>query len=313
MKRPGYRSPRAFTLIEILVATALTLLMMAAVVRIFGLVGQSVSDSRSMVETNDRLRAAAARLQLDLEGVTVTMLPPRSPADDEGYFECIEGVLGVTTPIFGSSGVAVDATNNPDTTVADFDDKLMFTTRSLDKPFVGRFYDTTQNATVPVQSPVAEVAWFVRGGNLYRRVLLVLPSANVGSLSPAGFYAENDISVRREGSSVVANTLGDLTKRENRYAHPPGSFPYDASYWGAFGLPTLAETSSGAWSVGATPTLPSFTWPTDFWNNPQPQDGTLAAVGARVSEHIDWISRAGCIREELFQRLDDLRFEARQL
>ena len=181
MNRPGSGSahvrstphcaPRGYTLVEILVATTLTLIMMAAVVRIFGLVGDSVSDSRSTLEMNDRLRAAAARLQLDLAGVTAPMLPPLSPADDPGYFELIEGPIGVTIPVFGTGGAAIDANGNPDTTVADFDDVLMFTTRSLEKPFLGRLNNT------PAESRVAEVAWFVRGGNLYRRVLLVVPTS----------------------------------------------------------------------------------------------------------------------------------------
>ena len=65
MKRPvsfGY------TLIEILVATVLSLLLLGAVVRMFGDVGHSITDSRSLLESADRLRLAAARLQQDLSG-----------------------------------------------------------------------------------------------------------------------------------------------------------------------------------------------------------------------------------------------------
>ena len=34
-------------------------------------------------------------LQSDLKGVTVTMNPPRRPEDNEGYFEYVEGPMGV--------------------------------------------------------------------------------------------------------------------------------------------------------------------------------------------------------------------------
>ena len=34
--------------------------------------------------------SAEERLQMDLSGVTVTMNPPRNPANNEGYFENIE-------------------------------------------------------------------------------------------------------------------------------------------------------------------------------------------------------------------------------
>jgi hypothetical protein len=271
MKRPGY------TLVEILVATTLTLIMMAAVVQIFGLVGDSVSDSRATLEMNDRLRSAVRRLQMDLDGVTVQMLPPRSPANDEGYFENIEGPLGVVNP---AHAYAVDANGTTDTTVADCDDVLMFTTRSPDKPFVGRLNGNT------VESNVAEVVWFVRGGNLYRRVLLVLPGAAVSG-NGTGFYAQNDISVRRVNGTVVANTLGDLTKRENRYAHY-GNFPFDARYWGVLGLPTLGETSAGTWTVGVAPAV---NVPTNTainywnWNYPQAAESVLG-TGSRAYEDV---------------------------
>ena len=47
----------------------------------------------------------------------------------------------------------------------------MFTTRSSGQPFVGKL----NGNTIAAQSYVAEVAWFVRGHTLHRRVLLVLP------------------------------------------------------------------------------------------------------------------------------------------
>ena len=46
---------------------------------------------------------------------------------------------------------------------------------------------------------------------------------------------------------LVPNSLGDLTKRENRFAHPASTFPFDARRWGLLGLPTLAECSSPTW------------------------------------------------------------------
>ena len=75
-------------------ATTLSLLLLGAVVRMFGDVGQSITDSRAMLESADRLRVVQARLQQDLAGVTVTMIPPRKPENNEGYFEYIEGPVG---------------------------------------------------------------------------------------------------------------------------------------------------------------------------------------------------------------------------
>ena len=60
--------------------------------------GGSVTNSRAILETADRLRTVQVRLQMDLEGVTATMLPPRSVASGEGYFEYIEGSVPISTP-----------------------------------------------------------------------------------------------------------------------------------------------------------------------------------------------------------------------
>jgi len=292
-----------FTIVEVLVATALTLLMMAAVVTMFGRIGNSVTDARSTLEMTDKLRAAALRMQMDLAGVTVAMLPPRRPENNEGYFEYIEGPVGVAyknpsdpnnnpadpSKILQPWDVAVNTTDNasanqPDTTVIDFDDILMFTTRSNGRPFVGRYWDPVANQQSAIESDVAEVAWFVRGRTLYRRVLLVAPSVNLTGVLPANFYAKNDISVRYEiptgggPGHLAANTLGDLTRRECRFAHPIDAFPFDARRWGQLGLPTLRECSSPPWDLSnpIVPTSGDFTDllaqlmspnRVDFWSN----------------------------------------------
>jgi len=226
MKRPDStrRLPRrGFTLIELLVATSLTLVMMGAVAQIFVMVNEGVSSSRATLEMSARLRNTAATLQRDLGGHTAVPIPSLDPATDQGYLEIIEGAFNGTTvtipqPVDSSTG-------NPDTTVGDCDDILLLTTRSPDAAFVGRFNNGT------IRSQVAEVAWYLRGRKLYRRVLLVRPDA-FGSL------ANSDISVR---SGPTANTLGDLTKRENRFLHTAGyphsvaniwqSLPSPRDYW----------------------------------------------------------------------------------
>ena len=262
------QSPSGYTLVEILVSTALSLILLGAVVRMFGDVGQGITDSRAMLEAADRLRLTEARLQQDLAGITVPMTPPRKPENNEGYFEYIEGPVGAAriTP----DGTLVNsipfspATNtdlpssitfpqNADTTAGDFDDVLMFTTRSTGQPFVGRFNGGS------VQSDVAEVAWFVRGRTLYRAHLLVAPALGPWPAATAapGFYAQNDVSVRLQGTNIVANTLGDLTCRENRFAHPANHGPCNW-YW-RYVLPTPwyvyislpAWQATTAYSVGA--------------------------------------------------------------
>lgn len=326
-----------FTLIEVLVAMTVTLILMGIVVTIFGAIGDNVSKNNSSMEMNDQLRTVKQRLQLDLSGVTAQMLPPRRDENGEGYFEIIEGPVGRLPPNTAPTiSETYDTTQLPtaainvastgaDTTVGDNDDILMFTTRSKGEMFLGRgvMWNTSAGQYVPtaLQSPVAEVAWFIRGTTLYRRQLLVRPDLPLGpplvspptvnaymvpqpTMSggtpaaapntfsgaiwqyPTNFYAVCDLSARAAGQTsalsfdlspspppffVVANSLEDLTKRENRFAHfpliaaPGYGFPHAVSGWGVFcstspfgytslagtvattgrlGLPTLRECSS---------------------------------------------------------------------
>ncbi len=279
------RHSGGYTIVELLVATVVSLMLMMLVVSIIGTAGTGIATSRAALEMSDRLRETQARLAQDLQGLTVTMSPPRNPASNEGYFEYLEGPVGVvqlvmSDPLLDASKtdtgepnfpvVAVNAeTEALDTTVGDNDDVLMFTTHSKSAPFVGRY-----GGTGTAQSSDAEVAWFLRGRTLYRRVLLVAPSLSLAA--PTGFFANNDISVRNEGGTLVGNTLGDLTKRENRFAHR-GSYPFDVRVWGHLRLPTLAECSDVNWVAGATAPTTATPFsvrtaisPVDFWFNPHP-------------------------------------------
>ena len=315
-------SPRGFTLVEMLTATTLSLIIMASVITIFGNIGSRVSDSRSTMEMAERLRATATQLQQDLAGVTASMCPPEMPENQKGYFEYIEGPRGLWG-LEGRTGYGLkDAGNNPiqfitavrpdptnpansvlngganlpfDSTVGDNDDILMFTTRSTAKPFIGR----GGSATTFIQSPVAEVAWFVRGHTLYRRVLLVLPAQQPGYRHDRGRRCRQLLRpVRRFGPLRYGQGghrrqyLGRPDKAENRYAHcgnssynsntAAGTFPFDVrAAWQELGLPTLAEcslksgnsyllaTSSPGWTIqSAKSPLPASTtsWLTKTYN-----------------------------------------------
>ncbi|HOP77207.1 MAG TPA: prepilin-type N-terminal cleavage/methylation domain-containing protein, partial [Thermogutta sp.] len=306
-----------FTLVEILVATAISLIMLGAVVAVFASVMQSINQARAVLETSDRLRSAAELLRADLKGLTVIPVPPRDPANNEGYFEYTEGPIGQNgqiRPFAGAHPLAVvnlddlDAAGNPyqDSTVGDNDDILMFTTRSTGRPFVGRCLVSGQPTTI--ESDVAEVAWFVRGNRLYRRLRIVAPKAMAlcdvnanGRLDPAEWIPANDtgavnfnryydvaVHFDRNAGGWVFSTLGDLTKPENRYAHligdplNPASFPFHPhrAGWQPLGLPTLAESASAGaattWlTSGLLPALsltslaaPLDKW--DLWTNPYP-------------------------------------------
>lgn len=230
---------RGMTLVEMMVATTMTLIIMGIVAQLFGMMGKSVSGSRSTMDMTGQIRGVAHQLRTDLSGITVETLPPASPERDSGYLEIIEGPMNDT-----SSGAAQ--------LTGDCDDVLMFTIRSLDAPFTGRFWAGTVRT---MESPAAEVAWFCRRSpvpalsdgtilyTLYRRQLLVMEYvglnpflANGNSIPYTAIAAlDYDLSLRREGANLFPNSLGDLTKRENRFLHNPAgavtaaAFPFDIS------------------------------------------------------------------------------------
>ena len=232
---PRRLGPRrlGLTLIEILISTAVTLIMIFAIVEIFERVGSAVAQGRAAIEMSGQIRGAAHRLREDLRGITVPMRPWPHSASSEGYFEYLEGPSRDATNL---------ATNS---VLGDVDDVIMFTARSVGEPWVGRFNG------VAIESQVGEVVWWTRRDStanvtLHRRVLLIRPDLNVGGNIPGysataangptllqTFYNTNDVSARiipdpnAAGQVLLsANTLGDLTKRENRFAHRSTPFPH---------------------------------------------------------------------------------------
>ena len=279
---PGRFPSAGYTLVEVLIATTLALMLMAAVAQMFAQLGTSVNNSRATLETADRLRACQLRLQMDIEGLTVTMLPSRRVENEEGYLEYREGGAHETSSLCPSPSAVNSITGSSDSsfslttsgssqvagTVGETGDILSFTSRNSNRPFSGMY-----NGNTTIQSETAEIAWFMRGHNLYRRVLLVVPGLSLSG-GASGFYASNDISVHLSGGtsgSLVANTLGDLTRRECRFAHNPAAFPYTC-YWGALGLPTLRDVGTSAFDPGGTPS-PQSAGQMDYWSQSQPFKG----------------------------------------
>jgi type II secretory pathway pseudopilin PulG len=257
--RPFRRAPmasrHALTLIEMLIAMALTLIMMGAVAQIFGMFGEGVSNSRNLTELTDRMRAVANRLQQDLGGITADLSQIGRPELAQGYFELIEGPNTDELAFYGA-GATLDksvpdgapaltaykaATGSDDRLLGDTDDIILFTTRSDAADFRGKL------GPAGIRSPYAEVIWYCTRTpasvdpatfTLHRRQRIVKSHPGAGDFAMgnrrafttwAELHQHTDVSCHVEGGFAVPNSLGDLTKRENRFLHAPTpqvTFPY---------------------------------------------------------------------------------------
>ncbi len=171
---------RGITLVEMLIAMAITLVMMGAVVTLFANVSDSVRNRRATVEMGGQLRHVRNVLQADLANATCPGLTWRRPESNQGYIEIIEGlyregnasnlidaVPSTNTnwpptprnPEIDHTTSLVPASNLPFTEVAgqerwitdgaalgDYDDILMLTCRNEHEPFVGRVPKWTADA-----------------------------------------------------------------------------------------------------------------------------------------------------------------------
>jgi hypothetical protein len=263
---------RGLTIIEMMVSLASVMMLMMAYVTLFADVGGRIGDARSMIELTNRMRSASNRLRMDLEAHTCDMLPWQRPEAGGGYFEIIEGpIRDVPANLSTITDNTATLWDEKHPLLGDTDDVLMFTVRSKEGPFSGKYQGQT------VQSEVAEVMWFLRPTKkadgatdvdpqtftLYRRVFLVMPTyqGNPTTFTTTAvttwphiqstFYDNSDISVHGEGTTIVANTLADLTKRECRYFHRSDSstnlgFPhrFDQDYKVPFGGTATGMTYS---------------------------------------------------------------------
>lgn len=134
------RRARGLTLVEMLMATALSLIMFAAVAQIFGMMGGAMRDARAKIELSGNLRSVANHLQTDLNNLTVDVLPWVQPGSNQGYFEIIEGPdRDVDFAAFDVIGDDPTITTDPHngSMAGDADDILCFTAFSKDQPFIG--------------------------------------------------------------------------------------------------------------------------------------------------------------------------------
>ncbi len=138
MKRPR---DQAFTILEVLIALAASLLLLVGLTRAFKLIGDRITSSQSELEMAGSLRETTYRLRDELRRMTAPMKAPLVANSNQGYFVYYEGPWSdaTTSIVHGfnpSSGAMLEYI--PTSRIGDLDDYLAFTTRSEPgKPFSG--------------------------------------------------------------------------------------------------------------------------------------------------------------------------------
>jgi type II secretory pathway pseudopilin PulG len=194
---PVKSAPRriaSFTLVEMLIAMAITLVMMGAVVTLFANISNSVKNRRATIEMSGQLRRVRNALQQDLQGATCPGVTWQRPESNHGYIEINEGqyregyasslVDGIQdqklfNPEIDHKTSILPSSNLPFTSIkgqedwvtdgaglGDYDDVLMLTVRNEHEPFVGRMPSIGNGKSFKdwesetLQSTLAEVIWF---------------------------------------------------------------------------------------------------------------------------------------------------------
>jgi len=246
---------RGFTLVEMLVAVTLVLLMMAMFAEIFQIAGGSIAKTRGLAENDQRSRTLQTIIKADLDKRSFRWVYPFAADEDASAPEANIG---------NRQGYFYVSENNPNNAL---DDVLQFTVVSTitsrnkdESPYYGQALnlagftypnqpdadDGQLNSNNTGLSTVAEVVYFVRNGNLYRRQLLVREP-----LAMAGTNAQPDDSI--PVTKPIGKNVFDPT-----VVAPLPAFQYSATgpFWNDFDYSAYydevpAGTSTGAHFLGA--------------------------------------------------------------
>lgn len=140
-KKFSSRNITGFTLLEVLIATAVTLLLMIGLSQIFKALGDSITKGRAGLELNNRLRNVIHRVRTDLENVTVTPVPPVKVGSGQGYIKyydgpCTDFTFSSIDPATGT--IDVTKFNSLLSRFGDVDDVFMATVKAEDAWFHGK-------------------------------------------------------------------------------------------------------------------------------------------------------------------------------
>ncbi len=207
--RSSQRRKSGFTLVEVLVATAVTLLMMVSLAKIFKIIGDSMQEGRATLELNNRLRNVALRIKQDLTNATAITRPPADPSQGLGYFKFYDGPLTDYFPRSYSDALNSDADPTNDvqdlSRFGDTDDSAMWTARADEVWYTGKvplcvLQGVAPDATntqeyVTIASQYAEIALFLEP---------VVTNVDNPTLSPGPLIADPNLYQTVPGTDFPA-------------------------------------------------------------------------------------------------------------
>lgn len=211
------RPRRGVTLVEMLVTVALLMLVMLIIIQIFQSATGAIQTSRKFAALDEVNRRVDTLLRQDLKGITARLdgSRPANPNENLGYFEYVENEFA-------------------DDQGEDSDDILGMTVKAPEgSPFTGAVMlpytqrDGIHYRRVMITSNFAEVTYFLRNYNLYRRVLLIVPDRKnsltvgtdlTGTVNAFGQYLS--------GNSITVGGLANSWQGANDVsARPPVLLP----------------------------------------------------------------------------------------
>ena len=216
------------TLIEVMIATTLTLLLMLALAQGFKTLSETVSAGRSKLALSDQLRGISSLLKSDLAGLTVDSSNPQPSNAAAGYFKYYDGPISDTSAtLFNYLPAGTVEQRVGANRWGDIDDVLMFTSQAEEGAFFnGRMplallYINNLNKGLPappastadwviawqteisIAARYAEIAWFMRPLNDDGTIVIqeTLPPA-YGDTPPETSVVDVAPSVDLDGDSI---------------------------------------------------------------------------------------------------------------
>ena len=302
MSRPKRSAARrGFTLVEMLISVGLVLLMMSMFAQIFQIAGDALSKQRGLAENNQRSRTMQTIFKADLDKRTMRKVLPFAAAEGTG------ATVGPEVEFTKRRGYFYISENNPNNSL---DDKLQFTVQSTIKTvnkdesrYVGRataisggginqpeYDDGYQYPNSAGSSALAEITFFVRNGNLYRRVMLIRDSQVTANADPqpvnnSGQSLFDPLSSavnKYPGSAMNPTTLwGDFDFSATPEFEDPDLDPPVIAYANFFGASALENSGSDRLSLGYPYNRFGFNYRIEDTN---PYDGHAKSVSGRAKE-----------------------------